>query len=132
MDFVRNLHTLSHEELMRYTAELEQKMLNLKQSEAALRLTYDQLGVQVDERTAHMERLNQALAQEVVERLEAEKSLLEERRLLYSLMDNIPDLIYFKDTDSRFIRINRAHARMLNIDDPQDALGKSDTDFQPS
>ena len=44
-------------------------------------------------------------------------------------MDNIPDYIYFKDLESRFLRINKALAHVFNLDDPLMALGKSDNDF---
>jgi diguanylate cyclase (GGDEF)-like protein/PAS domain S-box-containing protein len=45
-------------------------------------------------------------------------------------MDNIPDTIYFKDTECRFTRINRAQARVLELADPLEAIGKTDLDFQ--
>ncbi|MBN1121875.1 MAG: PAS domain S-box protein, partial [Anaerolineae bacterium] len=46
-----------------------------------------------------------------------------------TLMDNIPDSIYFKDVESRFTRINQAQAKLLGCDIPEDALGKTDFDF---
>lgn len=55
--------------------------------------------------------------------------LQKEQQFLHALMNNIPDHIYFKDIDSRFIRINRAHADWLGLDEPEDAVGKSDFDF---
>ncbi len=61
---------------------------------------------------------------------QAERALAAERDLLQALMDNIPDTIYFKDTSSRFTRINRAQAKVLGISDPEQALGKTDLDFQ--
>ena len=42
----------------------------------------------------------------------------QERGLLRALMENIPDLIYFKDRQSRFTRVNQAHARILGVNDP--------------
>jgi PAS domain-containing protein len=46
-------------------------------------------------------------------------------------MDTVPDLIYAKDTSSRFVRLNRATARVLGVAAPEDAVGKTDADFFP-
>jgi PAS domain S-box-containing protein len=52
-----------------------------------------------------------------------------ERELLRVLMESIPDLIYFKDADSRFTRINREHAEALGAADPGECVGKRDSDY---
>jgi PAS domain S-box-containing protein len=52
-----------------------------------------------------------------------------ERELLRVLMESIPDLIYFKDAESRFTRINREHARALGAADPGECVGKRDSDY---
>jgi len=49
--------------------------------------------------------------------------------LLHSLMDNSADNIYFKDLKSRFVRVNAAFARWMNLSGPDDIVGKSDSDF---
>jgi len=49
--------------------------------------------------------------------------------LLQALLDNIPDTIYFKDKESRFIRINKAQMDVLGVKKMKDAIGKSDFDF---
>jgi PAS domain S-box-containing protein len=59
----------------------------------------------------------------------AESDLLQERALLRSLMENLPDSIYFKDAQSRFIRISKALADHFDIADPAEATGKTDFDF---
>jgi PAS domain S-box-containing protein len=66
---------------------------------------------------------------DITERKQAEEALAHERDLLYALMDNIPDTIYYKDTACRFTRINRAQAKALGVNDPKKAIGKTDFEF---
>jgi PAS domain S-box-containing protein len=46
-----------------------------------------------------------------------------------ALLDHLPDPVYLKDADCRFIRVNDAQARVLGVDDPALAVGKTDADF---
>jgi diguanylate cyclase (GGDEF)-like protein/PAS domain S-box-containing protein len=55
--------------------------------------------------------------------------LLTEPYLLNILLENVPDTIYFKDIESRFIKISRSQAELLGLSDPVDAIGKTDFDF---
>jgi diguanylate cyclase (GGDEF)-like protein/PAS domain S-box-containing protein len=55
--------------------------------------------------------------------------LEEEIFLLETLMDNVPDSIYFKDRESRFTRINRYAAERFGIADPVLAVGRTDFDI---
>lgn len=52
----------------------------------------------------------------------------EDHLLLAALMQTIPDHVYFKDRDSRVIRINRAQAHYFGLQDPCDAIGTTDYD----
>ncbi|MDE0683518.1 MAG: PAS domain S-box protein [Candidatus Poribacteria bacterium] len=54
---------------------------------------------------------------------------VQEGDLLHTLMENTPDHIYFKDTESRFIRINRSLADQFGLKNPTDAVHKTDFDF---
>jgi sigma-B regulation protein RsbU (phosphoserine phosphatase) len=66
---------------------------------------------------------------DVSERSRMENALARERFLLKTLMDNLPDSIYFKDRESRFIAVNRAMAALFGVEDPGDLLGKTDADL---
>ena len=45
------------------------------------------------------------------------------------MMNNVPDRIYFKDRDSRFIRSNMALAKQFGCKSPEELYGKTDFDF---
>jgi len=53
----------------------------------------------------------------------------QERALLHALMENIPDLIFFKDCQLRLTRVNQALARILGANDSNECVGKSDSDY---
>ena len=72
------------------------------------------------------------ISHDITDLMVAENKLAREKELLQSLMDNIPDLIYFKDCESKFTRINQAQASLLGINSPGEAIGKSDMDFFPN
>lgn len=67
--------------------------------------------------------------EDITEQKKTEEALNYERYLLNSLMENIPDSIYFKDNKSRFIRVNRALANRLDISGTSQAIGKTDYDL---
>jgi PAS domain S-box-containing protein len=65
-------------------------------------------------------------------RLSAQQQALDgERRLLRAVIDNIPDYIYAKDAQSRFVLANTDVARLMGRKTPDELLGKTDFDFFP-
>lgn len=63
------------------------------------------------------------------DRHKAEEALAYERALFRAMLDNIPDSIYFKDRESRFIAISRSLATRLGLENPDEGRGKTDRDF---
>ncbi|MDZ7412966.1 MAG: PAS domain S-box protein [candidate division KSB1 bacterium] len=57
------------------------------------------------------------------------KALAREQALMNALMDSIPDNIYFKDAESRFIRVSKSLLEKFGVQDPAQVLGKTDFDF---
>jgi PAS domain S-box-containing protein len=57
------------------------------------------------------------------------KELEKERALLQTLIDHSPDLIYFKDRESKFIRSSKSQLSRFGIVDPKLIEGKSDFDY---
>ncbi|MFG0332677.1 MAG: PAS domain S-box protein [Maioricimonas sp. JB049] len=49
--------------------------------------------------------------------------------LLDTLLGSTPDAVYFKDRESRFIRVNQAWMQIVGANSPEDVLGKADSDF---
>jgi PAS domain S-box-containing protein len=66
---------------------------------------------------------------DVTARRRTEQTLEAERALLAALMDGLPDLIFFKDTRGRFTAINGAYARLLGLQSPSEAVGRTTGDF---
>ena len=57
---------------------------------------------------------------------------MEEHNLLRTLVDSLPDFVFVKDTESRFVISNAAHKRhILRIAGKDDIVGKTDFDFYP-
>lgn len=78
-----------------------------------------------------LEKQNIQLHQEILHRQQAEQLLAEERNLLRTLIDHIPDYIYAKDSDCRFILNNQAHLGILGATQQDEVLGQTDFDRFP-
>jgi len=68
---------------------------------------------------------------DITERKQAQTALAEERNLLRTLIDTIPDYIYIKDTDHRFRLSNIAAARAVGVT-PEEMIGQDDVAFFPT
>src|SRR5450759_2506929 len=68
---------------------------------------------------------------DITERKQAEETLHNERLLLRTLIDNIPDSIYSKDLACRKTLANLTEARYLGVKSEADVLGKDDFDIYP-
>ncbi len=67
--------------------------------------------------------------QDITEQKLAEEKLYNERNLLRSLIDNIPDYIFVKDTELRHIINNKANVSLLGAGSEEETLGKTAADY---
>lgn len=70
-------------------------------------------------------------ARDITDRKQAEQALDDERKLLRTLIDAVPDYIYVKDLEGQFILNNSANVELLNVSSAEEAVGKTDLDFFP-
>jgi len=96
----------------------------IQEREVALQGSNNQLETRVAERTRQLQS-------EIDDRLLAEETLSEERRMLRALIDNVPDFMYVKDSRSCFVVANASLAKSMGVTSPADLLGKTDFDFYP-
>lgn len=62
----------------------------------------------------------------------AEEAIQHERALLRTLIDNLPDSIYIKDSNCRKIVANKADIKYMNLLTESDIIGKTDFEIFPS
>jgi PAS domain S-box-containing protein len=60
----------------------------------------------------------------------ARDQLLREHDVMRTIIDNLPDRIYAKDRQGRFVLNNTAHAQAKGVT-PKEMLGKTDFDYSP-
>ena len=60
------------------------------------------------------------------------RALLESESRMSLLLNSIPDLIYFKDAEGRYVLDNRAHLEFIGATRFEDIIGKTVFDFFPS
>lgn len=71
------------------------------------------------------------IAKDITELVEAELEMAQYREFLQALLDHMPDRIYFKNTQSRFMKVSKALAERLGVENPEQVVGKTDFNFHP-
>ncbi|MGB5542597.1 MAG: PAS domain S-box protein [Gammaproteobacteria bacterium] len=69
-----------------------------------------------------------SVIRDITERRKAEDELAQQRILLASTIEAIPDIIFVKDSDGRYLQCNPACARFMGRD-PADIIGATDEDL---
>lgn len=98
--------------------ETQQKAEQMKAQEEELRQNMEELASTQEQ----MERRNKEME-------EIQQKLFEEKYLLNALLTSTQDHIYFKDKDSKFIRVSNSMTELFNKKEEKEIIGKSDFDF---
>lgn len=69
------------------------------------------------------------LADDVTEQINAEAEAQRSNQMLETVMDNIPQRIFWKDRESRYLGCNMAFARDAGLAYPEQVVGKTDHDL---
>lgn len=101
---------------------------DLKNMQKELAAHRDDLATQVELRTQELMFANKELEEEVIERRIIEESLDKERILLRSLIDSIPDLIFIKDINFKYVSCNDAFENFAGNMENQ-IIGKTDSEL---
>ena len=123
-DYALRAVSSGNDEVGMLISSFNEMLERIQERDFALQSAKDQLEARVQERT-------QELQKEVNERVRAEELLSEERKVLRALIDNVPDFMYVKDAESRFVVANASVARSRELKRPEELLGKTDFDFYP-
>ncbi|MDI9876558.1 PAS domain S-box protein [Flectobacillus rivi] len=68
-------------------------------------------------------------ARDITEQKNVHQRINEERNLLRTLIDNLPETVYFKDTKARKVISNRVDYLFLGAENEQEVLGKTDLEL---
>src|ERR1035438_10826425 len=91
--------------------------------------SYEELLKELENLKLENESLKARYNQDINGDRQVKESLYFEQYLMHALMNNIPIQIYFKDRESRFIRVDKGSAQSFGLSDPIKAIGKTDFDF---
>ena len=100
-----------------------------KQTEEELKKYREHLEELVKERTAELEKINLNLQAEINERIRVEEELASGRNMLRTLIDSMPEEIYAKDSESRYILANKQILSSFGFKEFHEIIGKTDFNF---
>jgi PAS domain S-box-containing protein len=81
------------------------------------------------EQAKELKAKEEEIKKELAENIRIKEKLIREKALLDSMLKTLPDYVYFKDTESRFLRISESMVELFGVKSPEEIIGKTDFDF---
>jgi PAS domain S-box-containing protein len=117
------------EDSRKRSEEISQQEEELRQNLEELKSTQEEMArIRADEDEKEKKRRDSE--QKILEQLKEQQQLLsKEKSLLDALLNNVPESIYFKDLQSRFLRFSSSMLKLFKLNKPEELIGKSDFDM---
>lgn len=112
----------SNDEIGYLVEKFNEMLENIQQSDIALQSARSELENRVKDRTEELEK-------EVYERKRLTEVLRESQKMLSTVMDNIPQAIFWKDNNSVYLGCNKTFANHAGLEYPSDIFGKNDDEL---
>jgi diguanylate cyclase (GGDEF)-like protein/PAS domain S-box-containing protein len=109
---------------------LKLEAMRREQQQNLLAQYYDQLEERVQRRTGELKKANTKLQEEIIKRKQAEAEMRRQQQEQQIIFDSVPAMIWYKDTESRLLRINQAAAASRGLPAAQ-LEGKSFYEIYP-
>ncbi len=101
-------------------------LLELSRQQAEERSAQDE---EMRQNMEEMQATQEELQRQMEENKNAQHSLLVEKNYLDVLLNNLPESIYFKDIDSKFLKVSKSMSKLFGTSNTEAIIGKSDFDF---
>ncbi len=100
-----------------------------KRAETELIKTHQLLQERVRLQGDELVRTSEQLEQRTQEQDVTRQALDRERNLLHTLINSVPDMVYAKDPESRFLLVNQSVVERLEVASAEEVIGRTDADF---
>jgi PAS domain S-box-containing protein len=101
-----------------------------RRAERELQQAREELEANVLQRTVQLVEANARLQAEFAQRQRAEEDLRQQARVLQSILDNTPAVIYMKDPQGQYLLINRSYETLFHIS-RDEIMGRTDYEVFP-
>ena len=121
-DYNRKIEIDSKDEFQLLASAFREAFRVIDKREKSYRELHSQLEQKVEERTLSLQR-------EITEKQKAEKLLLYSKAILQLVINSIPQYIFWKDLDGRYMGCNTRYANYVGFEHSSDLVNKTDAEL---